>query len=419
MGKKFLLGYILLVLLAGIASARVLVDITSPPIVTAPIMRVTMINQMPDPAEPGKYVDVRFKFENNGSQTARDVEAEILPEYPFSLDPGEPAIKRLGSISPRQKGDNGVIIKFRLRVDKDALEGQNEIKLRYRTSENVWITLPEFKINIQPYDAILLLDKVRPVPETIKPGEKARIEITFRNMAEILLKKIRVKLKLSSAPLAPIGSTNEKVIEKIGKGEESMLLFDIIAEPDAKSGVYTIPVEFVYYDSLGNSYSRNSTIGLIVGSEPDIAASIDSTTVYQPKKRGEVAIKIVNKGVNDVKFVNVKLAESKDYTIISPKEVYIGNIDSDDYETAEFKIFVKKATEGTVILPLTLEYKDANNLGYTKKVNLKLPLYSASEAKKLGLVKGNSKTGLLIVVVIVTVGIFAYRKWKRGKRKKH
>jgi len=416
--KISLIGLIILVLVASTVSARVLTgSVTAPPIVNSYIMKVSMLNQIPDPAEPGKYVDIRFKFENNGSKTAENIEAEILPGYPFSLDPGTSAIKSVGSINPQQKGDNGVIIKYKLRVDKDALEGQSEIKLRYKLKGEGWVTLPEFKINIQPYDALLLLDEVVSTPATIIPGEKAKVEITFSNIAEILLKKIRVKMKLGNAPLAPIGSTDEKVIEKIDKNERSKVSFDLIGEPDGKAGVYKVPVEYVYFDNLGNEYARNSTIGLIVGSEPDLSVIIDSTTIYQAGKKGEVTIKIVNKGVSDIKLLNVKLAESDGYSTISPSEVYVGNIDSDDYETAEFTMFVKGTKENKVVLPVTLEYKDANNVEYVDKLNLELPLYDTSEAKKFGLVKGNGTSGFFVIILIVVVGFFGYRKWKKKKKK--
>ena len=67
----------------------------------------------------------------------------------------------------------------------------------------------------------------------------------------------------------------------------------------------------------------------------------------------------------DIKFLNVKLDKAEGYKVLSPYEVYIGNIDSDDYETADFKINVDKASKEKVILPLTIEYNDANNQEYT------------------------------------------------------
>ena len=71
---------------------------------------VSLINQEPDPAEPGVYVDLRFKFDNNGSGTAENMQVELLPEYPFSLDPGAEAVKNIGTVQSMQRGDVGVIV---------------------------------------------------------------------------------------------------------------------------------------------------------------------------------------------------------------------------------------------------------------------------------------------------------------------
>ena len=67
-------------------------------------------------------------------------------------------------------------------------------------------------------------------------------------------------------------------------------------------------------------------------------------------------------------------------------------------------------------MPLSVEYKDANNNEYAKEINLPLKLYSGSEAKSLGLKKGNSTVGILIVVVIVIVGFLFYRRWRKKKK---
>ncbi len=69
-------------------------------------------------------------------------------------------------------------------------------------------------------------------------------------------------------------------------------------------------------------------------------------------------------------------------------------------------------------MPITLEYKDANNRAYKDDIKLKLPLYGASEAKQLGLVEGNGKVGFFVVIVVVVAGLFIYRRWRKRKKKK-
>ena len=107
---------------------------------------------------------------------------------------------------------------------------------------------------------------------------------------------------------------------------------------------------------------------------------------------------------------------SDNYRILSNEEVYIGNIDSDDYETADFELFIGGSKEKKVSLPVVLEYKDANNNDFKERIELTLDLYSASEAKKFGLKKGNGFVGNLVIVVIVVAGLFIYRKWRKHKK---
>ncbi len=377
-------------------------------------INVTMINHEPDPAEAGRYVTVRFKIENSGAENAQDVVIELLPKYPFSLDPGESAVKYIGSVRSRQLGDTGVITDYRLKVDENALEGDNEIELRYKVKNNVWIKLEPFYIDIRPHDILLSIVSVD-APKMIKPGGRSKVDINLKNLALSFIKEIKVKLELDGIPLATIGSTNRKIIKQIEADSEATVSFDLMAEPDADSKLYKVPIEIEFYDRLGTEYKKNETVGLIIGAEPDLSIIIDSSEIYSSGGGGEVTIKFTNKGVTDIKFLNIILQDGR-YKILSPAEVYVGNIDSDDYETADFKLKLDKVKEGEVILPLLIDYKDANNNEYSEKIELPLQLYSASEAKAAGLKKGSSKVGIIIVIVIVVVGFFIYRKWRKKKK---
>ncbi len=41
-------------------------------------------------------------------------------------------------------------------------------------------------------------------------------------------------------------------------------------------------------------------------------------------------------------------------------------------------------------------------------------MYQSS--KKLGIVEGNGKVGIFLVIIIVVVGLYIYRRWKKGKK---
>jgi len=121
---------------------------------------VTMLSQLPSPAEPGSTVELRFKVENWGSQAAPDVAVELLPGFPFTIAGGESAQIPVGSMSAAQTGDNGVIIKYTIRIDPGANEGTNALKLRYKTSaDGQWIQPSDYSIDVGTSQALIAIDK--------------------------------------------------------------------------------------------------------------------------------------------------------------------------------------------------------------------------------------------------------------------
>ena len=381
----------------------------------------SLASQDPDPVEPGKIVELSFKLDNQGT-LANDVLFEIMPEYPFSLLPGEEAVKNVGTLGTSQNTDRTVFVKYKILVDQNAVDGNQEIKIRYKIGAfESWTTIDDLTVKVQSHDAILSVDRITAMPEVTAPGSKTRLSISLKNYASSLLKDVKVTLDLGKSgdeatPFSPIGSTNEKVISVIDAQASSIIEFSLLADPDAKSKTYKVPMKIQYSDTLNKNYSKTNTIALVVGVEPDISVYIDTSSIYSSGSTGDLSVKIVNKGLTDVKFLNVNLEKGQGYMALSPYEVYIGNIDSDDYETADFKINVEKTKDKKIILPLTVDYKDANNHDYIKKVNLELPLYTSSEARKLGLVTGSNKAWIFLVIAAVIIGFFAYRRWKRRKK---
>ena len=98
----------------------------------SPELSITFLNQDPDPAEPGNFFKARLKIENIGLGEARNLELEILPEYPFSIYQ-DSTVKKVASISPRQKESEAVYAEYSLKIDGSAIPGTHEIKMNHRT----------------------------------------------------------------------------------------------------------------------------------------------------------------------------------------------------------------------------------------------------------------------------------------------
>jgi len=400
------------------------------------ILNIDFVNQDSDPVEPGDYVDIRWKVNNLGTDPINDVQIELLPDYPFSLDPGETALKNIPVLDALQKTDTGYTIKYKVRVDNNAVEGKNTIKLRYKTGKNTW-SIREDDINVQSIDANIGISSVQTTPEDILPGTKFDLKIKIRNMADSVLKDVSLQLDttlstisagaattttksemLNALPFAPLKSATEKKIRNIKPGEEVIFSYSLVAYSDAEAKVYKIPIQLNYYDGLGTQYTKDDIIGLIVSAKPDIRAVINENPITKAGTSGDISVKFVNKGLTNIKFVNVIAHENNDLEITGAKEEYIGNIDSDDYESVDFAVYVKNTEKSSVMLPLTYEFMDANNNKYTKDVELEMKLCTGDEE---GVCQENKSSpigyiiGGIILIVILFLIIRAVMKRRKTK----
>lgn len=428
--RKQLVAPAIMVLIFSFVAAAQVADTNLGLQATQSTQQITFVNQDPDPAEPGGYVDVRFKLENVGSETTKAAIFEILMSYPFSLEPGDSAQKQLGTIDAGQVGDKAYVIRYRLRVDKNAVQGNNELRVRY--SENngeTWKTFGPFEVNVRSINPILSIEAVTSDPEMVAPGDTIKVDIKLKNNAASFFKNVKATLMLvkllqtatslsyTELPFSPLGSTNEKTVLSIDAGQTADIEFQLVADPDTKAGVYKVPIVVSYSDELGKNFSLSNVFSLMVGEQPDVAVNIDSSTLYKAQTSGKVSIKFINKGSSDIKFVYLQLKKSNDYDIVSPETVYLGNINSDDYASADFDLYLNKGVKEKVILSVLAEFRDTNNKKYTQDYNLELKLYSQEVAETLGLSKGSSSVGILVSVLIVVAGLTGYWFYRRRAKK--
>ena len=329
-------------------------------------LRIKDTRYDPFPVEPGSYFDLWIRAENFGFSDTVNFKFKLTPEYPFSLDPNEEAVREIGLLRAGEQ----VMLKYKVRADVNAVEGMNPLDYEFTTAAH-W-NEGQFNVNIYTLDAILSIKDVKMEKDRIAPGEEVEAEIVLENLADSTLKDVNVKLNFIDVvqtaaaahvvelPISPIGSGDEKTIKIMEGSTEDSVKFKLIVDPSAEAAVYKIPMTITYNDMQGQNYTKQTLISMVVGSEPDLAVTIDSSTANMKGKVGELIVKFVNKGFSEIKFLYVTLEDCDDFEVISPKEVYLGNIDSDDYETAEYQIYVKGGN-GDIKVPLTIEYKDTNN----------------------------------------------------------
>ena len=271
--------------------------------------------------------------------------------------------------------------------------------------------------NLFLVSAITIKD-VSSSPDEVEPGEVFDISIEIENVYEFDTENINLRLDLSNVPFAPFQSSSEEFLDKLDEGDEEDFEFKLIALPEAESGIYKIPVEITYEDEDGKNLSKSELISVIVNSAPELKVSLEDSVIFIKGQENIFSIRIVNSGLADVKFVYLKASEVNGVDFISETEQYIGDIDSDDFDSVEYQIRIDRNLGSDKIrIPIILKFKDSTNKEFTETKNIEFNVYTLKEAQEKGLVAKPTYT-LYLIVGVVVIGFFGYRFYKKRKLKK-
>ncbi len=275
-----------------------------------------------------------------------------------------------------------------------------------------------FAIILSMNISALTISDVRTVPSEVAPGQNARISIDIENNLNDDVENVDVLLDFSSVevPIAPFEGSSEKTIGDINSDDKETASFNVIILPGAKSGIYKIPVKVTYNVVNQNvTLQKNGTISLVVNSQPEVRVSAEGNLVKGVER--EIILRVINEGLSDIKLASIQVSQPNFATISSSLYEYLGNIDSNDFDSVDLKIVANENSPPYISIPVFITYKDSTNKDFTQSETVTLKVYSQDEAKKLGLIKSPNYTLYIIVGVLILVYVF-YRIRKNIRKKK-
>lgn len=111
-------------------------------------LRVSLINQDPYPAIPNDYVKVVFQVDGVSSPDCKGASIELVPEFPFSLDTND-YTQTIRYPTHVLWYENYWNVPYKIKVNKDALDGENELKINYWFGSNIIKVTKKFNITIE------------------------------------------------------------------------------------------------------------------------------------------------------------------------------------------------------------------------------------------------------------------------------
>jgi len=256
---------------------------------------------------------------------------------------------------------------------------------------------------------------VTSTPDEVEPGEKVTLNIEVENTLEDDIEKVIVSLDLKDVPFSPYQSSSEKSIDEIDEGDEEKISFKLIADPESASGIYKIPVTISYI--IKGETEREDPIeglvSLIIKASPELQIGIEDSVLLKGQNN-ELSVRITNSGLGDARLLSIRINPVSGINVLGQNSVYIGDIDSDDFDTADFSVFIKESAPNNINLPVEIGYRNSQNELVTENKIVILRSYSLQEAIQLGLIQ-TSKAGIYIGVIVAVIVLFIIYRIIRGR----
>jgi len=404
-----------------------------------------ILNQNPDPARPGEMVDIRFTIGNYGSEPSGEVIVLFEPEYPFIPIAGEDYSVNIQSLNPFPDENELQIVRFKVMVDQNAADGDEEITLNIIMDEGNIIRNLDFDIEIQgrEYAQIITIDKSK-----INIGSEENLDFVITNTGNTPLQNMVFSWTEESGTILPIFSDNNKYIKYLGIGDSKTVSYNIMADVNAIPGLYQLDLVLEFDSSISLGQKINTTAGIFIGGKTDFDVT------FSEGESGKTSLSVANIGNTPAYSIKVVVPIQDNFKVVGSSSSIVGNLDKGDYTIVSFTVVDLR----TIIIPTTGESltdeqkaaKQAANFdnglqvlvhytdtsGVRHEVEKVIPIQLATTTTDGSAPVPGSKRGMnttestsssiwtnpvfmvpAILVILTIVGIIIYRK--RSNKKKH
>ncbi|MDQ1251441.1 MAG: hypothetical protein QG646_520 [Euryarchaeota archaeon] len=399
-------------------------------------LQVSLTNQNPDAARPGEPVELTLSVQNVGNKDLQDITVTVTPEYPLSSVSGEALKKSISYLNARQDDDNAGVLKFKLLVDSNALEGTYDVDITTTAKEsgtsNIVTTTKTIQVEVRgkEYAQIVTINKA-----SIDVGKEEPLEFMITNTGNSPLKNMVISWKDPKGVILPVYSDNTKYIKYLAANQSATVAYSVMADVSATPGLYTLDVNLNFEDYDSKNETIQTTAGLFVGGPTDFDVS------FSESSQGEVSLSVANVGNNIAYAVKVSVPKQDGYKTSGSSSTIVGNLEKGDYTIASFSVASTQAQGGNAgaqpgastnsakasgmggnatsaamnenPLKVQIEYTDAKGDRLTVDKEVKLELTSGNMTAQGGSGRqrssGFSSYLLYLVVIVLAGGVYVYR----------
>lgn len=400
-------------------------------------VQVGNMKYAPYPANAGQYFTLYVELDNAGTAGAQNVQFTLAPSYPFSLDAGVNPVNTFSQIS----AGSGALVQYRVRVASDAADGPNSLGYSYSFTQNGYNQVNQsslnFVIQVSRQNNIRIANVT---PSLIRPGVPTTLSFILENDGNSTVQGVSLQWDEATKLIVPIGAENVKYIPVLAPFATQNVDFDVVADPSASPGVYSLNTTISYLNQNATVQSA-SKVGILVGGQADLEVSV------QDYQSGSLSLAIANTGTTPASAVSVSLPRQPGFIPAGASTQFLGNLQKGDFTVATFQVQsfsssagtgssaspgagggrrfgggngggaafngTSGATNGTILVQVA--YTDTLGTRQVEQLNVPFDTGLLANANFLGVRTQNAGLPWYVyalgLAIAAGVGYFAYRKW--------
>lgn len=410
MTKKILFIFVILMLLTTLSNI-VLVSANNGDFAYT---KVKLLNQDPDPAQPGQYVEIRFKVDKLGGDLLKNITFTLDAPYPFSFDPSDKPVKTLGDMKGYSDEDGYYILYYKLRVDSNALKDIYTIKLNESDNNGALLITRSFDIRVNNDKPDFVLGNLVTSPrKLVSDTDGAQINVELENIGEMDAQNVIMKMDLPDGFTETYGYSNREILGTVASGASKTAHFLIDIDDSVKGGITKAKLTINYKESnsVDDEY-KTKIMWLDIPIKRKPLFEINSVT-SNPKEihaGDEVSLKLLvkNVGGDDAKSTSIRVfKESSQPFNFDDKTDYIGELKTNESGEALLKFTVDKdAASKSYLLNIEIRSIDGDDvITQDKTIQVKV-------ANKISNNKNFIIFAIVGLIIILILGSYFFRKKK-------
>lgn len=299
-------------------------------------IQINMLNQDPDPASPGDYLELRFKVTKYGNDVINDLTFELDPKYPFYFDEIDTPTKSVGKWAGFSEEEEYYTLYYKIKVDKNAIEGTYDLDLyNYEGNENSKVK-STYEIRVgENQDPNLVLGKVTSTPiKLLSDTTQNRINLEILNIGNSKAQQVLTELVLPDGFESSYSFSTQDNLGNIESNSQKTSIFYLDIKDTVKPGqnIATLKVSYQKPDS-NELETIEMPVSLDIKSKPDFKLeNIDfNTEQIFPGQNVKVTFDIKNIGQNTVESVSLRAFKETSQPIeFSEKSDFLGTLRQDE-----------------------------------------------------------------------------------------